>query len=427
MLYTPEKTQKWLEKMVVKTSEHPSWSKVFEICFTDTLDRTMKVLDDGTTFVLTGDIPAMWLRDSTAQVKPYLPLAKEDEVLRQTILGLIERQMQFILQDPYANAFNEADNGKGHQTDRTDMTGWIWERKYEIDSLCYPLQLAYLLWKKTGETGQFNATFFEASREILTLWICEQDHTQSPYRFERDTDRKEDTLVNDGKGPDFAYTGMTWSGFRPSDDACVYPYLIPSNMFAVVVLGYLAEIIEELSFEKWQILREDALQLRLEIEAGIRQYGLTKNAAGETIFAYEVDGLGNASIMDDPNVPSLLAAPYLGYCAMDDPIYQATRKTILSPENRYYYEGQYAKGLGSSHTFQRYIWPIALATQGLTTADKAEKARLLDLMVACDAGTGVMHESFHVDDPTLFSREWFSWANMMFCELVLDYYDLNEE
>ncbi|HEM3460878.1 TPA: glycoside hydrolase family 125 protein [Streptococcus suis] len=427
MFYTKEIIEHWLTDIQKKTADHPSWGSVFEKCYTDTLDRTISQLEDGTTFVLTGDIPAMWLRDSTAQVKPYLALAGKDETLRQMIVGLVERQMAFILMDPYANAFNQAANGHGHQSDHTQIGPWIWERKYEVDSLCYPLQLAYLLWKATGETSHFNQTFFGAAEKIVQLWKLEQHHENSPYSFERDTDRLEDTLTHQGKGAPCAYTGMTWSGFRPSDDACIYPYLIPSNMFAVVVLGYLGEIAELFASEEFSDLAEGARQLAQEIDQGIRTFGLTKNQAGETIFAYEVDGLGNQSIMDDPNVPSLLAAPYLGYCSKDDPIYLATRRTILSQENPYYYEGDYAAGLGSSHTFYRYIWPIALAIQGLTTDDKEEKARLLDTMVACDGGTGLMHESFHVDDPTLYSREWFSWANMMFCELVLDYYDIRPE
>ncbi|MBY5034603.1 glycoside hydrolase family 125 protein [Streptococcus gallolyticus] len=429
MLYTKEKVDQWLQEIIEKTSDHPAWGQVFSRCYTDTLDNTVKILEDGTSFVLTGDIPAMWLRDSTAQLKPYLFLAKEDEKLRSTIVGLVKRQIRLILKDPYANSFNETDNWNGHhETDHTDLTGWVWERKYEVDSLCYPLQLAYLLWQVTGETAQFDQEFFQALELIVSVWETEQRHAEkSSYRFVRDTDRQEDTLVNDGMGPDCAYTGMTWSAFRPSDDACIYSYLVPSNMFAVVVLEYAMEILPAMSKSLDLNLLERIDNLRHSIDTGIMEHGLTKNAAGETIFAFEVDGLGNASVMDDPNVPSLLAAPYLGYCSIDNDIYQATRKTILSSENPYYYEGSHAAGIGSSHTFYRYIWPIALCIEGLTTKDKAEKARILDLLVACDGGTGVMHESFHVDDPSLYSREWFSWANMMFCELVLDYYDMKVE
>ena len=149
-----------------------------------------------------------------------------------------------------------------------------------------------------------------------------------------------------------------------------------------------------------------------------------KNKEGQTIYAYEVDGLGGTLLQDDSNVPSLLSAPYLGYCTFDDPIYLATRKTILSKENPYFYEGLYAKGIGSSHTPKDYVWPIAIAMEGLTTNDKLEKEKILDLLVATDAGTHFMHEGFDVNNPNNYTREWFSWANMMFCELVMDYFDI---
>lgn len=352
MIYSKEIVNKWLDSIAQIAKNHPAWIAVFKRCYTDTLDNTVKILEDGTTFVLTGDIPAMWLRDSTAQLKPYLFVAKEDPKIRQTIAGLVKRQMALILKDPYANAFNIADNWKGHhETDHTDLSGWIWERKYEVDSLCYPLQLAYLLWKETGETNHLDAIFIAGVREILRVWTVEQDHSQSSYRFVRDTDRKEDTLVNSGQGPDFAVTGMTWSAFRPSDDACIYSYLVPSNMFATVVLGYVVEIFDNLNLDGAEEIVPHAQRLQKEIKEGIENYAYMKNAKGEKIYAFEVDGLGNASMMDDPNVPSLLAAPYLGFCSIDDEVYQVTRRTILSSENPYYYEGSYAAGLGSSHTF----------------------------------------------------------------------------
>ncbi|WMT39361.1 glycoside hydrolase family 125 protein [Paenibacillus sp. D2_2] len=402
--------------------EHARWAENFNACFANTLLTTVKRHSDGTTFLLTGDIPAMWLRDSTAQVRPYLVLAKQDADLEEMIAGLVERQLQYINMDPYANAFNEEANDAGHQTDHTEMTPWIWERKYEIDSLCYPLQLSYLLWKATGRTAQFNDTFRQAVQNVLEVWETEQDHNRSPYTFVRDTTRLEDTLVRDGKGSPVAPTGMTWSGFRPSDDACRYGYLVPSNMFAVVVLDYLREIYQD-------ILKDDSLieritKLREDIEQGLQQHAKVTNTSGAKVYAYEVDGLGNYSIMDDSNVPNLLSAPYLGYCDSNDPLYLATRKTLLSAENPFFYEGTYAKGIGSSHTPENYVWPIALAMEGMTTEDKTEKERILNLLVECDAGTKLMHEGFDVNDPTKYTREWFSWANMMFCELVMDYFDI---
>jgi len=406
-------------------TKHARWSEIFESCFANTLLTTVKKLEDGTTYVLTGDIPAMWLRDSVAQVRPYLVLAKEDQDLSDMIAGLTQRQFQFIALDPYANAFNETANGAGHQSDETAMTPHTWERKYEIDSLCYPLQLSYLLYKNTGRTDQFNESFLVAVDHILDLWTTEQHHDEkSPYTFYR-PDGPDTSKYDNIRCGASGYTGMTWSGFRPSDDSCTYGYLIPSNMFAVVVLDYLKEIFSHLIKDPQRF--ERVARLRDEIQKGLESFAKTKNQSGETVFAYEVDGLGHSHIMDDANVPSLLSAPYLGYLSTEDVVYQTTRKTILSEENPFYFEGSYASGIGSPHTPDQYVWPIALAMEGLTSNDKLEKERILNLLVATDAGTSLMHEGFHVNDPTQFTREWFSWANMMFCELVMDYFDIRVE
>lgn len=425
MAYTeiPTSVQTFMDKMsTLCQKDHPRWAENFKAGFANTLLTTVRRYDDGSTFLLTGDIPAMWLRDSTAQFRPYLVIAKEDDDIKAMISGLVQRQFRYINMDPYANAFNEEANNNGHQTDDTLMTPWTWERKYEIDSLCYPIQLSYLLYKQTGDTSQFNEDFHDGVKKILQLWQVEQNHIDSPYTFERDTTRTEDTLSHNGKGTPVAKTGMTWSGFRPSDDACIYGYLIPSNMFAVVVLEYLEELYSTL-FDNKDIVTS-AYKLKEQITDGINQYAVVQNKAGKDIYAYEVDGLGGFSIMDDSNVPSLMAAPYLGFCDKEDPIYLATRKTLLSKENPYFYEGKFAKGIGSSHTPENYVWPIALAIEGLTTNNKSEKERILDLLVNCDGGTHLMHEGFDVNDPNQFTREWFSWANMMFCELVMDYYDI---
>ncbi|MFZ8764892.1 glycoside hydrolase family 125 protein [Enterococcus diestrammenae] len=419
----PTSVQHFMDEITKKCGEaHADWAVNFNAAFANTLLTTVKRHEDGTTFLLTGDIPAMWLRDSTAQVRPYLVIAKEDEDLAAMISGLVKKQFFYINIDPYANAFNEADNGAGHQDDHTEMNGWIWERKYEIDSLCYPVQLAYLLYKNTGRTDQFNEDFVAGVKKILQVFTTEQDHNQSPYTFVRDTWREEDTLINEGRGAEVAPCGMTWSGFRPSDDRCIYGYLVPSNMFAVVALGYIEEIFTKVLSDSEIVAT--ASKLKAEIEAGIEAHGRTTNAAGEDIYAYEVDGLGNATIQDDSNVPNLISAPYLGYGDIHDERYLRTRKTLLSKENPFYYEGTFAKGIGSSHTPENYVWPIAMAMEGMTTADKAEKERILNQLVATDAGTHLMHEGFDVEDPNQYTREWFSWANMMFCELVMDYFDI---
>lgn len=408
--------------------EHKDWAVNFNQSFSNTLETTVRRYDDGSTFLLTGDIPAMWLRDSTAQLRPYLVLAKEDEDILKMIAGLVQKQFFFINLDPYANAFNEAANGAGHQTDHTNFNenrDWIWERKYEIDSLCYPVQLAYLLYRNTGWTAHFDENFVSGTQKILEVFKTEINHGQSPYRFTRDTERKEDTLTREGRGAEVTYTGMTWSGFRPSDDACEYGYLVPSNMFAVVILGYIKSIFSEI-IENAEIARE-ADELQRTIQQGLDEFARVKNEAGQEIWAYDVDGLGHQAIMDDSNVPNLIAAPYLGYCDSEDELYLNTRKTMLSKENPYYYEGKFARGIGSSHTPENYVWPIALAMEGMTTKNKLEKERILNHLVATDAGTHLMHEGFDMDNPDHYTREWFSWANMMFCELVMDYFDIRVE
>lgn len=402
-------------------TEHQQWAETFALTYADTLKNALVADGPDRIFALTGDIPAMWQRDSTAQVRPYLVPAQDDPALADVVEKVINRQMFNMALDPYANAFNQEGNNAGHQSDQTEMTPWIWERKYELDSLCYPSQLTYLFWKNTGRTSHFNAKFEEAIGKMLDVIEQEQNHAESPYTFVRTIVRPEDTLIN-GVGTPVAQCGLTWNGFRPSDDACVYGYLVPSNLFAIETLHQLAEVYTDI-LDKPEVATR-MTKLADSIAEGVRHYGMTTNKAGEPIYAYEVDGLGNALVMDDSNVPNLLSLPYLGAVAMDDPIYLNTRKTMLSPENRYYYSGTYGSGLGSPHTPENYIWPIAKAIEGLTQRDKQVKADILDLLVQTTGGTKRMHEGFDVENPNNWTREWFSWANMMFCELVMDYFDL---
>lgn len=395
--------------------------KLFETCYTNTLNTTVKEMEDGSTYVITGDIPAMWLRDSTAQLRPYLLLAKEDQEIGDLIAGLVKRQFQYINRDPYANAFNEAANGNCWEKDETEQNPWVWERKYEIDSLCYPLQLAWMLWKQTGRTDYLDETFVKGAEKILRVFQTEQNHEEdSPYHFIRRNTYFTDTLSRDGKGALVkSGIGLTWSGFRPSDDACVYGYLIPSNMFAVVVLRYLEEIAETVLDQKE--LAEEAEALAVSIQEGIEQYGITRTEAYGEVYAYETDGFGQYNLMDDANVPSLLSMDYIGYQGKNREVAENTRKLILSESNPYYYTGSKAKGIGSPHTPPRYIWHISLAIQGLTAKTREEKRKILELLMNTDGGKGCMHEGFHVDNPSQYTREWFSWANAMFCELVMDY------
>jgi uncharacterized protein len=413
----PEIVEQTRKDVVQQLQGRPKLAAMFANCFSNTLDTTTKRSPDGTTYVFTGDIPAMWLRDSSAQLSPYVELAADDVDLQRVIAGAIKRQIRYIHIDPYANAFNEEANGAAWAKDETETNPWVWERKYEIDSLCYPLWLSRRYWLATGDTSVFDEDFKRAVRKIIDLWRVEQHHQErSPYLFQRFDCPASDTLTQDGRGAPVGHTGMTWSGFRPSDDACRYGYLVPSNMFACVVLDH----IQQVASQVWAdgTLAASAQDLKTEIDTGLQQYARVQHA-GETIYAYEVDGLGNHHLMDDANVPSLLSIPYLGYCAVDDPVYLATRRFVLSEANPYFYQGKLARGVGSPHTPSGYVWHIALAMQGLTASSLDEMNDVIDMLEGTDGDTGFMHEGFHPDDPTTFTREWFAWANSIFSEFVI--------
>ena len=390
--------------------------KLFYNCFINTIETTV-IYNENDTFIITGDIPAMWLRDSTSQIEHYLSFINKYPVLKEFFVGLINRQVKCILIDSYANAFNEEANGQKWDNDITKDSPWVWERKYEIDSLCFPVRLIYKYWKESGDENFFSDEIKQALETILNLWKIEQNHFEnSDYSFQRLNCSETDTLCNNGLGNPVAYTGMTWSGFRPSDDACKYGYLIPSNMFATVVLSYMSEIFEKIYNDL--DLKKKALILRDEIENGINKFGIVEHEEFGKIYAYETDGFGNYNLMDDANVPSLLSIPYIGYREIDDEIYQNTRKFILSKNNPYYYEGSFASGIGSPHTPPEYIWHIALSMQGLTTNNKDEINSLVKTLIQCDGDTGFMHEGFHKDNPKKFTRDWFAWSNSLFADFI---------
>lgn len=417
----PQSMQKMLEVVKEKFKNEPKIAEMFERCYTNTLDTTVKKMSDGTTYVITGDIPAMWLRDSVAQLRPYIFLAKEDKEIRDLIVGLVKRQFMCINIDPYANAFNEEANGKCWEKDETDMCDWIWERKYEIDSLCYPVQLAYLLWKNTGATEQFDESFASGVQKILEVFETEMNHEEkSKYRFIRKNTFYTDTLSRNGMGALVnSDIGLIWSGFRPSDDSCVYGYLIPSNMFASVILDYIYEISDIMPSLKQ--MGEKARQMAEKVRQAIEKYGVTNIDGIGNAYAYEVDGFGQFNIMDDANVPSLLAMKYLGFKPSSEEIEKNTRSVIMSERNPYYYKGSKASGIGSPHTPVGYIWHISMAIDGLTANTMEEKYEVIQKMIATDGGKGLMHEGFDVNNPENYTREWFSWANAMFCELILQY------
>ncbi len=400
----------------------PELAWMFENCYPNTLDTTVQFsMADGKpdSFIITGDIHAMWLRDSTAQVWPYLPLAVEDESLKSLLAGVINRQTRCILIDPYANAFNDGPTGGGWESDLTDMKPELHERKWEIDSLCYPVRLAHGYWRTTGDASVLDSQWQTAAKSIVrTLKQQRRLSDPGPYKFQRHTAVAYDTVPLGGYGNPTRKVGLIHSMFRPSDDACVYPFLVPSNLFAITTLKQLAEIFSEEIGDR--DFADDCDNLAGAIADGMFQgHGVSDHSRHGEIYAYEVDGFGNALFMDDANVPSLLALPYLGAVELSDPVYQATRRFVLSEDNPYFFRGVAAEGIGGPHVGLDMVWPLGITMRALTSTNDGEILHCLRMLKTSNAGTGFMHESFHKDDPSNFTRAWFAWANTLFGELIV--------
>lgn len=394
--------------------------EMFIRCFPNTLDTTVffdSEKDD--TYIITGDIAAMWLRDSTAQVWPYLPLMKEDPLLKQMVRGLINRQAKCVQIDPYANAFYpDAMQTSYWASDQPAPGPGVHERKWEVDSLCYVIRLAYAYWRETGDPSPFGQQWKKAMQCITRTFATEQrPDDSSPYYFIRKTTAMEDAPVHQGTGRPARFTGMLYSMFRPSDDATLFPFLVPSNLFAVQSLRQLAVMAEEILADA--ALDNECRQLANEIENGIRAHGRRIHPAYGEVYAYETDGFGNAVFMDDANVPSLLSLSYLGILKPDDEIYRNTRKFLLSRDNPWFISGKIAEGNGSPHTGKHSIWPMSIIIRAITSEDPSEIKRCLGMLHQTHAGTYFMHESFENDKPVKFTRAWFAWANTLFGEMVM--------
>lgn len=398
---------------------------LFNNCLPNTLDTTIYLENKPNrrlTYVITGDIDAMWLRDSSAQVWPYLPFMKKDKNLQDLVLGLINKQSECILIDPYANAFYNDPTKKGEWfSDHTDMKPGLHERKWEIDSLCYPIRLAYHYWKTTNDTTPFDDTWVQA-QELIYKTFVEQQRKENlgPYKFERTTARGTDTLQVDGYGYPVNPVGLIVSSFRPSDDCSIFPFLIPSNLFAVVSLRQSAEIMRKVKNKPDVATKFEALAN--EVEAAVKQYGIVDHPTHGRVYAFEVDGFGSYLMMDDANVPSLLALPYLGAVDVNDEVYQRTRAFILSEKNPFFFKGSAGEGIGGPHIGRDMIWPMSIIMRAFTSKDDAEIKKCVQMLKNTHGGTGFMHESFHKDDPKKFTRHWFAWTNTLFGELMWKLY-----
>lgn len=420
--FTSEAVEETIRQLKSKiNNKELAW--LFENCFPNTLDTTVDFsVHDGKpdTYVITGDIDAMWLRDSTAQVWPYLPLMKDDKKLQQLIAGVINRHVKCIHLDRYANAFYRDGTKESEwlKTDITEMKPGIHERKWEIDSLCYPVRLAYKYWKLTGDTTPFDAQWKESIQlTVKTFKEQQRKNGNGPYTFQRTTFWATDGVPISGYGYPVKPVGLICSIFRPSDDATIFPFLIPANFFAVVSLKQAAEMVSKINGDT--ALANECIELASEVSKALQQYAITTHPQFGKVYAFEVNGFGSYNLMDDANIPSLLSLPYLNTMPNTDAVYQNTRKLILSSYNPFFFKGKAGEGIGGPHAGMEMIWPLSIIIRGLTSSRDAEIKQCVNTLIKTHGGTGFMHESFHKDDPNKFTRKWFAWANTIFGEFIL--------
>ena len=394
--------------------DDPDFKKLFHNAFFNTILTTVFFEKDGSAFVITGDIPAMWLRDSAAQVMQYLHFAKECPSVRELVKAVLKKQFSFILIDPYANAFNREANGRGHVHDIPKNSPWVWERKFELDSLCYPLWLLTRYVAATGDESAMDDLFLQAFDKVISTFRTEQRHKSfSPYYHER-VDRRHEQWC--GYGAPVKENGLVWSGYRPSDDNCTYNYYIPGNMFICSVL----EKLRPLFVKMGDLEREKkCADLSDEIRRALDECAAAEAPNGTKIYALETDGLGNHNVMDDANVPNLLSLPYVDYPFVDKKLYENTRAYMLSKSNPYYFEGSAITGIGSPHTPDGYVWPLSLIVQAMTSNDAEEIRNCVSMIAHSTGGTHYIHESVQKDNDKVFTRPWFAWANSFFADLVL--------
>lgn len=402
----------------------PELAWMFANCYPNTLDTTvsMAVVDGKPdSFVITGDIPCLWLRDSSAQLRPYLHLVNKDPRLAELFRGLIARHARCVLIDPYANAFVHDPSARTSlpwaKEDDTEMRAGVAERKWEVDSLCYVIRHAFGYWQETRDPRPFDAQWAESARTIVRTFREQQRKDgPGPYHFQRASKQPTETQLA-GIGTPTRKTGLIHSAFRPSDDACTFPLFIPANLFAVKALRELAEIASRARGDNE--LAHDATSLASDVEAAARTHGTMTLPSGRQVWAYEVDGYGNKLFMDDANMPSLSSLGWLGCVPRGDALWRSSADAAWSEANPWFFRGTAAEGIGGPHQGEDYIWPMSIICRALSSEDDATILGCLKTLKATHAKTGFMHEAFFKDDASKFTRSWFAWANGLFGELIV--------
>lgn len=429
-------------------------ARLFENAFPNTLDTTVRWHVDGTakhkfskkhwdhdawkgpqSFIVTGDINAEWLRDSTNQLAQYQLLAKKDKAIHNLILGAINTQAEYVIGSPYCNAFQPpapsglepTSQGDGDEVHPAYEPSFVFECKYELDSLAHFLALTNQFYAHTGSVEFLTPRWILALDTLMEVLKAQSRPTfsektgafqRNEYTFKRRTDTGTETLNLNGVGNPLANgTGLIRSAFRPSDDATILGFFIPANAMISVELKKTASMLTKASKKE---LAKRVQDWGEQIEKGVWDYGVVNHKTYGKVFAFEVDGYGSQILMDDANLPSLLALPLLGFTPKDNSIYQNTRKMILSKSgNPYYLSGEQFHGIGGPHVGLQHAWPMSVLTQAMTS-DSDEEIRGCLEAVKNVSMLGLVHESVNVEFGRDYTRSWFAWANSVLAQTVLD-------
>ncbi|KAF6825466.1 duf1237 domain protein [Colletotrichum plurivorum] len=444
-------------KDVTSRMKDPDLARLFENAFPSTTDTTIKFHTDGTdtrfvdlngrslrdegkwegpqSFVITGDIIAEWLRDSTNQLSPYQALAKKDPAVFKLILGAVNTQAEYVIESPYCNAFQPppianlqpSHNGQDDTVHPIYEPSFVFECKYELDSLAHFLALGNDFYEHTESKDFLTPRWYLALETLLDVLEQQSRSTFDPetgryqrneYTFQRKTDLGTETLNLKGVGnPLNNGTGLIRSAFRPSDDATILGFFIPANAMMAVELKRTAEIMKAVGKD---VLSQTLDKWSQTITDGVWNHGVVKHAKYGEVFAYEVDGYGSSILMDDANYPSLLALPLMGFLPPEDRTYQNTRQMLLEKSgNPYYLEGRAFHGIGGPHIGLSNAWPMSLLIQAQTSEDDKEITECIDLVLR-SARLGLVHESVDVNHITSYTRKLLVWANGVFAETILD-------
>ncbi|KAK1676321.1 hypothetical protein BDP55DRAFT_113376 [Colletotrichum godetiae] len=431
---------------------------------TDKATGESRATDQELTYVITGDIDALWLRDSAEQISPYLPLleaSRDPNSLASLWRGLINAHARYVIISPYCHSFQPPPESgippthNGAYVHNHPMPAYdpekVFDCKWELDSLASFLKMSVSYAEKTGDWQHFNkyhwvdaveAAVNAAGAMRLGTYSPEGKVEKSAWTFTGWTNRGSETLTNDGLGNPIKENGMIRTAFRPSDDACIFQFLVPANMMWAKYLESASEIMAKLDGEKAKKLTIEMRAQAFGIRQGIEKDAIVHRPGFGDIFAYEVDGYGGANLMDDANVPSLLAMPLWNFTHSNfkypDPpkgeklhdyteVYRNTRKYVLSDANSYYMKGPAISAVGGPHVGPGKAWPMAAVIAAITAYDPISGSKdvekdveeQLRMVLDSTAGSGVLHESVNSWDEKDWTRAWFGWANGLLGELVL--------